>query len=189
MRWHRDAKLEVFAGTPLFAGCTKRELRHVAAASREERLPEGHVLIREGERGREFYVLLDGTVEVTQNGQKIGLLGPGEWVGEVALISQIPRTATVVATSPVEVLVLTDHAFQRLLNDVPSIAAKVHASLKERQRPVDHVIVVTFQAADGRLWSAIGGGATAEEAIRFARECCPAEQEWELVGSSSLHGD
>jgi CRP-like cAMP-binding protein len=189
MRWRKDATFEVFAGTPLFAGCSKRELRQVASVCREESLPDGHVLIREGERGREFYVLLDGTVEVTQNGEKIGLLGPGEWLGEVALISQVPRTATVVATSPVDVLVLTDHAFQQLLNDVPSIAAKVHESLRERQRPVDHVIVVTFRTSDGRHWSAIGGGATADEAIRFARDCCPEGDEWELVESSSLHGE
>src|SRR5262249_35794726 len=167
----------VISGTTLFAGCSRQELRNVAAACREESLPEGHVLIREGERGREFYVLLDGTVEVRQNGQKIGLLGPGEWVGEVALISQVPRTATVVTTSPVDLLVLTDHAFQQLLNDVPSIAAKVHESLRERQRPVDHVIVVTFQTPDGRRWSAIGGGATADEAIQFARDCCPGDEE------------
>jgi CRP/FNR family transcriptional regulator, cyclic AMP receptor protein len=189
MRWRRDAIPEVISGTPLFAGCSKQELREVAAVCREETLPDGHVLIREGERGGAFYVLLDGTVEVRQSGQKIGVLGPGEWVGEVALISQVPRTATIVTTSPLDVLVLTDDAFQKLLNDVPSIAEKVHASLRERQRPVDHVVVVTFRSPDGRQWSAIGGGTTAEEAIRFARDCCPAEDEWELVGSSSLHGD
>ena len=192
MRWRRDGKCRGdISGTPLFAGCSREELRTVAAACREERVPEGHVLIREGdERGREFYVLLDGTVEVRrERAEDVGVLGPGEWVGEVALISHVPRTATVVTTSAVELLLLTDHAFQQLLNDVPSIAAEVDASLTERQRPMDHVVVVTFQAAGGRQWSAIGGGATADEAVEFARECCLPDEQWELVGSSSLHGD
>ena len=189
MRWRRAGKSSVISGVPLFAGCSEQELRDVASACRETTVAAGDVLIRQGEPGHEFYVLLDGTVEVTQDGRTIGDLGAGEWVGEVALISDVPRTATVVATSPVRLLALTDHAFQQLLNDVPSIAEKVHASLRERQRPVDHVIVVMFQSADGRRWSAIGGGTTADEAVRFARDSCPADEEWELVGSSSLHGD
>jgi CRP-like cAMP-binding protein len=160
----------------------------VAAACHEANLPSGHTLIREGERGNEFFVLLQGTVEVTQGGSKIRDLGPGEWVGEVALISDVPRTATVVTTSPVCVLILTDQSFQQLLNDVPSVAAKVRASLSERESQlVDHVVVVEFESPDGRRWSAIGGGATLEEAIGFARDSCPAG-EWELVGSTPLHG-
>jgi signal-transduction protein with cAMP-binding, CBS, and nucleotidyltransferase domain len=190
MRLRRDAKLGVISATPLFAGCSKQELRDVAAACRETSLPAGETVIREGERGHEFFVVLDGTVEVLQQGERIGELGAGEWVGEVALISDVPRTATVVTTSPVRLFVLTDQSFQQLLNDVPSIAEKVQASFRERQRPpVHHVITAIFATPDGRRWSAIGGGDTAEDAIRFARDCLPEGHDWELVGSTALHGD
>src|SRR2546422_11774303 len=113
MRFRRDAKVDVISGTPLFAGCSKQELRNVAAVCREVSVPAGHALITEGERGHEFYVLLEGTVEVTQGGTAIGELGPGEWVGEVALIADVPRTATVIATAPARVLALGDLAFQQ----------------------------------------------------------------------------
>jgi CRP/FNR family transcriptional regulator, cyclic AMP receptor protein len=190
MLWRRDGKLRAISGTPLFAGCSRQELRDVSSACSETSVPAGRTLIRQGERGHEFYVLLEGTVEVTQDGRKINDLGPGEWVGEVALISTEPRTATVATTSPTRLLVLTDDAFQKLLNDVPSIAAKVQASFRERQRPpVGHVVVVTFETPDGQRWSAIGGGATTDEAIDFARDCCPPGEQWALVGSKPLHGD
>jgi signal-transduction protein with cAMP-binding, CBS, and nucleotidyltransferase domain len=189
MRLRRDATLRVISGTPLFAGCSKQELRHVAAVCKETSLPPGQAFIRQGEHGREFYVLLEGTVEVTQDGRTINELGPGEWVGEVALISSEPRTATVTTTSAVRALVLTDEAFQRLLNDVPSIAAKVQASFRQRQSPpAHHVVVVNFESPGGERWSAIGGGASADEAIAFARDSCP-PGEWALVGSNPLHGD
>jgi CRP/FNR family transcriptional regulator, cyclic AMP receptor protein len=190
MLWLKGGKLRLISGTPLFAACSRHELLDVAAACSETSLPAGETFIRQGERGHEFYVLLDGAVEVTQDGQKINDLGQGDWVGEVALISTEARTATVTTTSPTRLLVLTDDAFQKLLNDVPSIAEKVQASFRERQRPsVSHVVMVTFESPDGQRWEAIGGGATTEEAIGFARDCCPPGHEWALVGSNPLHGD
>jgi CRP/FNR family transcriptional regulator, cyclic AMP receptor protein len=92
-------------------------------------------MIREGERGREFFVLLEGTAEVTKDGRKINTLGPGDFFGEIALVSDSPRTATVTATSPVHTLVVTDRAFRRLLDDVPEIQRKVLLALAERLAP------------------------------------------------------
>jgi CRP/FNR family transcriptional regulator, cyclic AMP receptor protein len=181
--------VDVISRTPLFAGCTKDELRDVAAACSEVSLAAGETFIREGERGREFFVIVDGTATTTQDGRELSRQGPGDWVGEIALISAERRSATVTTTSPAKLLVLSDEKFQRLLNDVPSIAAKVQASFRERQRPVEHVVMVEFEAADGRRWSAIGGGPSYDDAVRFARDCCPPDAEWELVGSNALHGD
>jgi CRP-like cAMP-binding protein len=132
MRLRKNAKADLIAAVPLFAGCSKAELGEVAAISDELDLPEGATLIREDERGREFLIVIDGTVEVTQKGRKLNELGAGSWVGEIALIADVPRTATVVATSPVRLLVITDRAFQQLIRKTPSIAAKVLQSLGER---------------------------------------------------------
>ena len=132
MRLKKNAKVDLIAGVPLFAGCSKAELSEIASIADELDLPEGATLIREDDRGREFLIVIDGTVKVTKKGRKLRELGPGSWVGEIALIADVPRTATVVATSPVRLLVITDRAFQHLIRETPSIAAKVLQSLGER---------------------------------------------------------
>ena len=129
---HKDAKTELLRNVPLFAGCSKAELQQVAQLADELDLAEGATLIREGERGREFLVVVDGTVRVTKNGKKVRELGSGDFIGEIALISDVPRTATVTATSPVRLLVVTDRAFRGLIEEMPSIATKVLQSLGER---------------------------------------------------------
>ena len=132
MRLHKDAKTELLKGVPLFAGCSKSELALVASLADELDLAEGATLIREGERGREFIVVATGSVRVTRNGKKIRDLGAGDYVGEIALVADIPRTATVTATSPVQLLVVTDRAFRVVLERMPTIATKVLQSLGER---------------------------------------------------------
>jgi CRP/FNR family transcriptional regulator, cyclic AMP receptor protein len=128
----RDAKIELLKKVPLFAGCSKSELRQLAQTADELDLREGTVLTREGRAGREFFVLIDGTAEVTKKGKKIAELGPGDWLGEIALITDQPRTATVTATSPVDVLVITDRRFRSVVETMPSIAMKVLASVGQR---------------------------------------------------------
>ena len=132
MRLHKDAKTELLKNVPLFAGCSKAELQRIASLADELDLGEGATLIRAGERGREFIVVADGTVSVTRNGQKVRDLGAGDFIGEIALVADVPRTATVTATSPVRLLVVTDRAFRGLLEQMPSIAKKVLQSLGER---------------------------------------------------------
>jgi CRP-like cAMP-binding protein len=77
-------------------------------------------------------VLVDGTVDVVQGGEKIAELGAGDWLGEIALLTQAPRTATVTTTSPVRVLVITDRAFRQVIEATPSIAVKVLERVGER---------------------------------------------------------
>jgi CRP-like cAMP-binding protein len=128
----RNAKIELLKSVPLFAGCSKSELRELAMTADEIDLRDGHVLTKEGRPGREFFVLVDGTARVTQKGRKIADLGAGDWFGEIALLTDAPRTATVTATSPVDVLVITDRSFRRVVETMPSIALKVLASVGER---------------------------------------------------------
>jgi CRP/FNR family transcriptional regulator, cyclic AMP receptor protein len=128
----RDAKIELLKRVPLFNGCSKSELRELAKSADELDIREGTVLTREGRPGREFFVLIDGTARVTKAGKKITDLGAGDWFGEIALITNSPRTATVTATSPGDVLVITDRRFHSVVETMPSIALKVLATVGER---------------------------------------------------------
>lgn len=128
----RNAKIDLLKKVPLFAGCSKSELKQIASSTDEVDLREGYLLVREGRPGREFFVLVDGTVRVSRGGRKVAELSGGDWFGEIALLTKVPRTATVTATSPVRALVLTDRAFRRLVETMPSIALKVLASVGDR---------------------------------------------------------
>ena len=132
MRLQKDAKIDLLKNVPLFAGCSKTELQRIASLADELDLGDGATLIREGERGREFIVVADGTVKVTRSGKTLRELGAGDFIGEIALVSDVPRTATVTATAPVRLLVVTDRAFRGLIEQMPSIATKVLQSLGQR---------------------------------------------------------
>jgi CRP-like cAMP-binding protein len=132
MALRRDAKVELLKKVPLFAGCSKSELRELAKTADELDVREGTVLTREGKSGREFFVLISGTARVTKKGRKVADLGPGDWLGEIALLTDSPRTATVTATSAVDLLVITDRRFRTVVETMPSIALKVLSSIGER---------------------------------------------------------
>jgi CRP-like cAMP-binding protein len=135
VRLRRNEKVELIRHVPLFAKCSRRELAEVAQVADEIDLSEGKEMTREGAPGREFFVLLEGTADVRKGKRKINSLGPGDFFGEIALISHSPRTATVVATAPVRALVITDRAFRTLLNHSPSILVKVMEALADRLAP------------------------------------------------------
>ena len=132
MRLGGDAKINLLKRVPLFSGCSKDELRQLASVADELDLRDGSTLTREGQSGREFFVLIEGTVEVTQDGEKVAELAGGDWLGEIALLTNAARTATVTAISPVRVLVVTDRAFRQVLETTPSIAVKMLERLGER---------------------------------------------------------
>ncbi|MFY9579342.1 MAG: cyclic nucleotide-binding domain-containing protein [Gaiellaceae bacterium] len=132
MRLGKDGKIELIRKVPLFSRLSKTGLTEVASIADEMDLPEGKELTREGERGREFFVILDGAADVTQQGKRIRKLGKGDFLGEIALVTKQPRTATVTATSSLRVLVITDRDFARLLRDSPEIGQGVLEALGER---------------------------------------------------------
>lgn len=127
-----DAKIDLLRNVPLFAGCTKSELRKLATIADEIDVREGTVLTREGSTGREFFVLIEGTARVAKGTRKVAELGPGDWLGEIALLTKAPRTATVTATSPIHTLVITERDFRLTVADMPSIAMKVLTCVAER---------------------------------------------------------
>ena len=125
MALRSDAKVELLKQVPLFAGCSKTELRRLAGIADELDLREGTVLTREGRTAHEFFVLVEGTVRVSKDRRTLADLSGGDWLGEIALLTKSPRTATATATSPVRTLVIVDRAFQRVIKEMPSIAIKV----------------------------------------------------------------
>ena len=135
MRLRKDAKTQLISNVPLFAHCSKRELAAVAAIADEIDLDEGKELTREGAPGREFFVMVDGTADVLKKGRRINRLKKGDFFGEIALVHQSPRTATVKATSPVRALVVTERDFRRLLDESPEVQRKVLSALAERVAP------------------------------------------------------
>ena len=132
MRLHRDAKIDALKQVPLFSRCSKKELGEIARIADEIDLREGKVLTREGGRGREFFVLLDGSADVRRNNRKIKTLGSGDFLGEISLVTKAPRTATVTTTSPVRALVVSEQNFRRLLENSPQVQVKVLEALAER---------------------------------------------------------
>ena len=135
MRLHKDAKVELLKKVPLFSKLSQKELDDVAHIADEIDLPAGKEMATEGDRGREFFVLLKGEADVTKGGQKINTMKEGDFFGEIALVTKMPRTASVTATSDVDVLVITEQAFDNLLKKSPQIGRGVAEALAERVAP------------------------------------------------------
>ena len=127
-----DPKIAAMSKVPLFARCSKRELETIASLADEVDLPAGKVLTAEGDRGREFFVLLEGSAGVRSDGRELASLGEGDFFGEIALVTDKARTATVTATTPMRALVITDRAFRELLRNSPEIQGKVLEAVADR---------------------------------------------------------
>ena len=117
---------------PLFATSSDHSLEKIAGIAHETSFPAGAVVIREGEVGDSLIVIRRGSAVVEQGGLELRRLGAGDFLGEIALLSDAPRTATVTTTSPTRLLVLTDRAFVRVTGSMPSIQASVMKALSER---------------------------------------------------------
>ena len=129
----------VLAGVPIFAGLGPRHLRKVAGAARIQRFHENTVVMRAGEPGDDMHVLLDGELAVRRSGLSNLTLPVGSFVGELALLDNGPRTATVVAETPVVTLTITRARFRKLLQAEPSIAIAIAEELARRLRSVQAV--------------------------------------------------
>jgi CRP-like cAMP-binding protein len=135
MRLGKDAKVELLKKVPLFSRLDKHGLQDVAHIADELDLPAGKEMATEGDRGREFFVLLDGEADVTKAGERINTMKPGDFFGEIALVTKMPRTASVTATTDVNVLVITERDFDALLRKSPDVGRSVAEALAERVAP------------------------------------------------------
>jgi CRP-like cAMP-binding protein len=129
---HSDAKAKMLAGVPLFAGLSKKQLSQVASIADELDFKAGKQLIREGGAGREFFILLEGSAEVTRNGEMLATRKAGDFFGEVALVCDRPRVATVTTLEPSVALVVTESNFRKLVKQSPDLALKVMQAVGER---------------------------------------------------------
>ena len=124
--------MEALKRAPLFEGLSRKELVELARLTDDLEAPPGKVLCKEGETGREFFVIIDGTVEVEAKGKHLATLGAGDFVGEIALLEQVPRMATVTVKTPVRFFVLTREAFRHLVDQNPTVERKVFRALALR---------------------------------------------------------
>lgn len=129
---HRNRKIDLLRNVPLFSGCSKKELEQISRVADELDFKAGKTLIKEGAPGREFFVLVDGTAEVLRKGEKIDVAGPGDFFGEMALLTDQPRNATIVTTSNVDALIITARNFHSLVETNPLIALKVMRAVADR---------------------------------------------------------
>ncbi len=135
----KDAKIELLRRVTLFSGCSKRELGQIAMIADELDFPAGKTLIRQGSAGRQFFVVIEGRVEVEQDGKVLPMgRGGSEFFGEIALVSGWPCTATVTTAEPTRALVIGAPEFRALLDRSPAIQRRVLHSFSERLAP--HVI-------------------------------------------------
>ena len=123
---------EQLAKVPLFEGLSKKELRMVAQLATYLEEPEGTVLTREGAPGHEFIIVLDGEIEVRQGDRVVATRGAGSYIGEIALLDHRPRTATVVAKTPIKIEVIGQREFAGLLAEVPELSQQLLGAMARR---------------------------------------------------------
>jgi CRP/FNR family transcriptional regulator, cyclic AMP receptor protein len=127
-----DTKVDALRTSPLFEGLSKKELAELAQRAEDMELEPGAVLCREGDIGHEFFVIIEGDVEIERKGQDLGTRGAGDFIGEIALLEEVERTATVTAKTPLRVMVLTRTGFKRLVEQHPGVELKVLRTLARR---------------------------------------------------------
>lgn len=133
MRLKSDPKVEFLRGLPLFADCSPADLGEIATVADQIALPAGKRLTTEGASGEELVLIVSGTAAVLRRGQTVATLGPGDVVGEIALLTGRPRSATVVATSPVTILVIARPLFRSLVDRLPGVRSRLNAVIALRE--------------------------------------------------------
>jgi CRP-like cAMP-binding protein len=128
---------KTLAEVRLFEQLDKREIKHLAQVADVLSVPEGKVLIREGGLGRELIVILDGAADVLRGGHTIATIGPGDAVGEMALLDHQEATASVVTTAPSEIVVIDGRRFRPLLEEMPGLSISLLATVSSRLREAD----------------------------------------------------
>jgi CRP-like cAMP-binding protein len=130
-----DARAELISRAPLFAGCSEEDLLTIAQIAKEAEFGGDEVLFEQGDAGGQFFVLLDGRVDVSRDGKSIDTLRSGDFFGEIALITKAPRNATVTAIEPLRTLVIEAEDFRELLQQSPKVFYKVFVVLARRVPP------------------------------------------------------
>ena len=131
-RFRQDSKIAALKRIPLFEGLSRRQLVRVARLSDDLEIPAGTVLCKQGSRGQEFFVIIEGEATVFRDGQDLGALGGGDFFGEIALLEPVKRMATVTAATPLRAFVITRQAFAGVLATDPEIERKLLRTVVRR---------------------------------------------------------
>jgi CRP/FNR family transcriptional regulator, cyclic AMP receptor protein len=137
MHIRKQQRVELMRNIWLFERCDRQELEALQRAATELEVPVGRTLTRQGDVGREFFIIVAGKAEVTRNGNQIAVLGPGSFFGEMSLLEKRPRTATVTTTEPTRVLVMNARSFDAVTASMPSVDRKMLAVLAGRLRDLE----------------------------------------------------
>jgi CRP/FNR family cyclic AMP-dependent transcriptional regulator len=121
---------------PLFESLTSEERRAVAPNADRIEVPEGTKLVRQGDFAYEFFVIEEGTAEVTRDGEHVADIGPGDFLGEMGIVTHAVRNATVVTTSDARVVVMTEQALRSMARTNPGVAERITAAVEERCVPM-----------------------------------------------------
>ena len=132
-----DSKLEMLRNVSLFSTMSPKELAAVEQLADTVDLPAGHVLVRQGSSGAEAFVIASGGVRVERDGRELGILGPGDVVGEMALLSEAPRNATATTTEPTTLFVLAHREFHSLMDQSADVRRCVMEAVAERIRNLE----------------------------------------------------
>ncbi|MEM8903145.1 MAG: cyclic nucleotide-binding domain-containing protein [Actinomycetota bacterium] len=133
----RDKYIQHLREVPLFSKLSKKELNEIARLSTELTFKDGKELMKEGARANSFIVIVDGEAVVRKKGRKVATLGAGDFAGELALLQNRDRNATVVAQGPLTALVIDRRGFQTLLDDIPTVTKKMLIAVAERLGDMD----------------------------------------------------
>ena len=133
----KDAKIELLRNVPLFSHCNKKQLASIASLADLISVPAGTQLITEGKPGLEFMVIVEGSGEVRRKGRKIDTLAPGDFIGEMALITGGPRNATVRTTTDTSLLAVTERQFWRLIEQTPAIQTSLLKAIGQRLQALE----------------------------------------------------
>lgn len=138
----KDEHLERLGEVSVFRALSREDLQVLGRSADTVEVKAGAVLVKEGEIGREFFVLLSGEVSVVVGGREVAVLREGHWFGELAIIDPAPRDATVTATTDCELLLIDSRRFRPLLEEVPALAHKIMVSLARRLRQADQRVLL-----------------------------------------------
>lgn len=140
LRSENDAVVDMLEKSPLWSGVDRQDFKAIVKMSKQQKFQSGETIVKKGEEGAGFYLVLDGAVEIRSNGNTLSRLGPGQFFGEMSVVDTQPRSADVVAVEPSRVLVLSAWAFKSLVSERPRIAVKMLQEFVRRLRNTDRAL-------------------------------------------------
>ena len=139
-RSENDAVADMLEKCPLWSGLDRQDFKAIVKISKEQKFESGETIVKKGEEGTGFYLVLEGAVEVRSNGNTLSKLGAGQFFGEMSVVDTQPRSADVVTVEPSRVLFLSAWSFKSLISERPRIAVKMLQEFVRRLRNMDRTL-------------------------------------------------